>query len=68
MELSMVNRRDRYTNYRDLNLFINSISFIFNRQFDLDLSVLFGNGSYYVHKLSHMILKALKLYVYNYKR
>lgn len=62
MELSMVNRRDRYTNYRDLNLFINSISFIFNRQFELDLSVLFGNGSYFVH-LSHMILKALKLYV-----
>lgn len=53
MELSMVNRRDRYTNYRVLNLFINSISFIFNRQFELDLSVLFGNCSYYVHKLSH---------------
>lgn len=68
MELSMVNRRDRYTNYRVLNLFINSISFIFDRQFELDLSVLFGNGSYYVHKLSQMILKALKLYVYNYKR
>lgn len=68
MELLMVNRRDCYINYCDLNLFINLILFIFNRQFELDLFVLFGNGLYYVYKLLYMILKVLKLYVYNYKR
>lgn len=68
MELLMVNRRDCYINYWDLNLFINLILFIFNIQFELDLFVLFGNGLYYVYKLLYMILKVLKLYVYNYKR